>query len=125
VFGISNIHKFSFDENTPRSEYFLAVRSGLNISDHQPVPYTEFPCTLDVQFIQLDDFSEGQFHEKCFASANVQSNDKWPTTSHRHFENPAEFVKLVLHSNTQVWCTFCEKTLFLLSGRVPCQRLIF
>jgi hypothetical protein len=125
VFAIYNMHKFCFDENTTRSEYVLAVRSGVIIPDHQLVPNTEFPCTLDLQYIHLDDFSQGQFHESCFSSANVRGSGKWPTTSHRHFENPAEFVNLVLHCKTQVWCTFCEKSLFVLPRRVPCQRLAF
>jgi hypothetical protein len=125
VFGIYNMHKLCFDETTTRSEYVLVVRFVLNIPDHQLVPHTEFPCKLDVQFILLDDLSQGQFHESCFASANVRGTGKWPITSHRHFENPAEFVNLVLNCKTQLWCTLREKSLFVMPRRVPCQRITF
>ena len=116
VFGLDNRHKFCFNENTTYSEYVSAVQSGVNLLTSQSHLHYKPPY-----FIQFDDFSLGQFHENCSLDVIVQGNGKWFSSSQCRFETHEEF-NLVLHCKTQFWCTFCEKSLFLLPRRIPYQR---
>jgi hypothetical protein len=116
-----NIDKFCFDPDTTYDQYVYAVHCGLPIE--QLVPFTQFPVTLTLQFIQFDDLSLGQYHKNCVSAVDAHNGGRWESTLQRQFESGTEFVNLVLRFRMRCWCAHCERSLFLLPQRVPCQRL--
>jgi hypothetical protein len=121
VFGLFNLNKFCFEENTTYNEYVYAVRADVNIPLQQLVPFTEFPSTLTISCVQFDNLPHKQFHEHCSLAVNMQGSGKWSSTLQRRFETRSEFVHAVLHCKTKCWCAYCGKSLFVLPRRKPCQ----
>jgi hypothetical protein len=116
VFSMYNLSKFCFDEYTKYREYVLAAK---HPPTHQLVPNMDFPNTLYMSYVQYDSPSLGRFHERCSLAVRVQSSVEWSTYTQRQFRTHTEFVNL-LSQDRYTWCTFCERTLFMLPERSPC-----
>ena len=116
VFGMYNLSKFCFDEHTTYSEY---VRAAGHLPPQQLVPNMDFPNTLYMSYVQYDNPSLGRFHEHCSPAVRLQSSADWSTYTQRQLRTDTEFVNL-LSQDRYTWCTFCEKTLFMLPERSPC-----
>ena len=116
VFSMYSPSKFCFDEYTTYSEYVMAAK---RLPTQQLVPNMDFPNTLYMSYLHYDSPSLGRFHERCSKAVRGQSGAEWSAYAHRQFRTHAEFVNL-LSLDKHTWCTFCERTLFMLPERSPC-----
>ena len=120
---VYNLDKFCFDQDTTYQQYIFAVRYGVSLSIEQLIPFTLFPYVLTFRFVFYDDASQRQYHEHCASGVNVRSGTRWMNSLRYQFEQPTDFVGCVAQLKSIFWCAHCEKALFSIPRRIPCQRL--
>jgi len=119
---VFNINKFCFDQTTTFNQYVYAIQRGALIE--QLVGFLQFPAMLKLKCIQFEDLSRGQYHEICASTVYVE-NGPWLSTLEHEFQSPDEFIGLVSVSKARYWCTHCERSLFIMPPRIPCQDLFY
>jgi len=120
---VNNLDKFSFDQDTTYHQYIFAVRYGAVLKVEQLVPFPTFPCMLTFRFILYDNASLGHYHESCALAVDVRNGAKWMDSTRYQFERPADFVGSITRMKGKFWCAHCEKALFSIPRRLPCQGL--
>jgi hypothetical protein len=119
----NNLNKFCFDQDTTYRQYIFAVRYGAILNIEQLIPSLKFPCTLSFRFILYDNVSLGHYHEHCASVVNVRNGTRWMDSVHYRFEQPTDFVVSIAQLKSVFWCAHCEKALFSIPRRLPCQGL--
>jgi hypothetical protein len=78
---------------------------------------------LTFLFILYDNASPGHFHEHCASVIGVRIGTRWMDSMQYQFARPADFVGSVVQLKSVLWCAHCEKVLFSMPRRLPCQGL--